>query len=123
MRKITITDGTHSVTLLRDLKFSITPKIIGASAVMASGKTVMDKAGTKDVLEIPTGWLSVEDLTTLKSMISNGPELTISYPTVGGEKTDVFLVSQPVYKAFAYGDDGVAQWYGVTIKAEQQGVD
>ena len=111
------------MALLYDLKFSITPKTVGPSATMASGKTVLDKVGTKDVLEIPTGWLSVEDLATLKRMISAGPELTISYPTVEGDKTTVFLVSQPVYKSFKYGEDGVTQWYGVTLTAEQQGVD
>nr|DAQ98998.1 MAG TPA: hypothetical protein [Caudoviricetes sp.] len=90
---------------------------------MASGKTVLDKVGTKDVLEIPTGWLPVEDLASLKRMISAGPELTISYPTVEGDKTALFLVNQPVYKSFKYGEDGVTQWYGVTLTAEQQGVD
>lgn len=123
MRRITISNGTDSVTLLSDLKFSITPKTVGPSATMASGKTVLDKVGTKDVLEIPTGWLSVEDLATLKRMISAGPELTISYPTVEGGKTTLFLVNQPVYKSFKYGEDGVTQWYGVTLTAEQQGVD
>lgn len=123
MRRITISNGTDSVTLLSDLKFSITPKTVGPSATMASGKTVLDKVGTKDVLEIPTGWLPVEDLASLKRMISAGPELTISYPTVEGDKTALFLVNQPVYKSFKYGEDGVTQWYGVTLTAEQQGVD
>lgn len=123
MRKITITDGADTVTLLSDLEFTIAPKTISATATMASGKKVMDVVGVKDVLSIPTGWLSVDDLTTLRRMINASPELTISYPTVGGSKSAVFLVEQPEYKAFMYGPDGVTQWYGVTIEAEQQGVD
>lgn len=122
MRKITISDGTDSVTLLTDLRFTIAPKMIGPTATMASGKIVMDKVGVKDTLTIPTGWLSPADLTKLRRMIDGGPELTISYPSLGGDKTAVFLVSQPEYKAFSYGADGVSQWYGVTLKAEQQGV-
>lgn len=123
MRKITISDGTNTITLLTDLEFTIEPKSVGSTATMASGRTVMDKVGEKDTLTIPTGWLSVEDLALLKSMIKTSPELTISYPTVGGDKTALFLVNQPKYKSFMYGDDGVTQWYGVTITATQQGVD
>ena len=55
MRRIKITDGTNTVTLLRDLVFTIQPKDIGATATMASGKTVMDIIGVKNELKIPTG--------------------------------------------------------------------
>ena len=55
MRRIKITDGTNTVTLLRDLVFTIQPKDIGATATMASGKTIIDIIDVKNELKIPTG--------------------------------------------------------------------
>lgn len=123
MRNIAITDGTNTVTLLKDLVFTISPKDIGVKATMASGKDVMDLVGVKNVLEVPTGWLSMADLSLLKSMINTRHVLTVTYPDVDGDKTGEFFVEQPVYKAFKYGPDGVEQWYGVTLTMTQQGVE
>lgn len=122
MRRITISDGDNTVTLLPDLVFSISSETVGTREVMASGKTVMDVVGEKIALEIPTGWLSAADLALLKQMIRRSHLLTVSYPDVDGDKTDQFYVDHPVYKAFKYGADGVEQWYGVTLKMEQYGV-
>ena len=122
MRRITISDGTSMITLLPDLVFTISPETVGTRETMASGKTVMDVVGEKITLEIPTGWLSASDLATLKSMIRRTHVLTISYPDVDGEKSDLFYVDHPIYKAFKYGADGVEQWYGVTLTATQYGV-
>lgn len=122
MRNITISDGTNTVTLLSDLVFEITPKTIGTTATMASGRTVMDVVGEKITLKIPTGWLSASDLATLKGMIRSTHFLTVSYPDVDGDKTDTFYVEHPTYKSFKYGEDGVEQWYGVTLKMTQYGV-
>lgn len=123
MRRIKITDGTNTVTLMRDLVFTIQPKDVGATATMASGKTVMDIIGVKNELNIPTGWLSVADLRVLRSMINTKHVLSVTYPDVDGDKTRNFLFDQPLYKAVIYDDDGVSQWCGVTITATQQGVD
>ena len=122
MRRITISDGISVVTLLPDLVFTISPQTVGTRETMASGRTVMDVVGEKITLEIPTGWLSASDLAMLKSMIRRTHVLTISYPDVDGEKSDLFFVDHPVYKAFKYGADGVEQWYGVTLTATQYGV-
>jgi hypothetical protein len=122
VRKITISDGENTITLLPDLVFSIQPETIGTRETMASGKTVMDVVGEKITLEIPTGWLSAADLAALKAMIRRSHLLYISYPDVDGEKSDMFYVDHPVYKAFKYGADGVEQWYGVTLTATQYGV-
>ena len=122
MRRITISDGFSVVTLLPDLVFTISPQTVGTRETMASGRTVMDVVGEKITLEIPTGWLSASDLALLKSMIRRTHVLTISYPDVEGEKSDLFYVDHPVYKAFKYGADGVEQWYGVTLTATQYGV-
>lgn len=122
MRRITISDGDNTVTLLPDLVFSISSETVGTREVMASGKTVMDIVGEKTTLEIPTGWLSAADLALLKQMIRRSHLLTVSYPDVEGDKTEQFYVDHPVYKAFKYGADGVEQWYGVTLKMEQYGV-
>lgn len=108
--------------MLPDLVFSIKPQTIGTTATMASGKTVMDVVGEKITLDIPTGWLSAEDLATLKDMIRRVHILTITYPDIEGERSDLFYVDHPIYKAFKYGDDGVTQWYGVTLTATQYGV-
>lgn len=122
MRKITISDGESTVTLLPDLVFEIRPETVGTTATMASGKTVMDVVGEKVTLEIPTGWLSAADLGKLKAMIRRSHLLEIRYPDVDGDKSDFFFVDHPVYKAFKYGADGVEQWYGVTLTATQYGV-
>jgi len=122
VRRITISDGTSMITLLPDLVFTISPETVGTRETMASGKTVMDVVGEKITLEIPTGWLSASDLAVLKSMIRRTHVLTISYPDVDGEKSDLFYVDHPVYRAFKYGANGVEQWYGVTLTATQYGV-
>ena len=123
MRNIVITDGTNTVYLLPDIEFTIEPRDVGVEATMASGKTIMDIVGTKNVLEVPTGWLSPENLLTLRDMIRSKHVLTVTYPDIDGPKTSDFVVKQPKYKAFKYGDDGVTQWYGVTLTMTQQGVD
>ena len=123
MRNITITNGEQSVTLLSDLEFDITPKMIGVTATMASGRTVTDYIGTKTVLTVPTGWLSAADLIKLRQMIRRDRALTVIYPDIDGEKTGVFLVEEPSYRAFKYGADGVEQWYGVTLSMESQEVE
>lgn len=97
--------------------------MIGTSQVMASGRTVTDYVGTKTVLTVPTGWLSAADLATLRRMIRGSRALTVAYPDIDGDKVGVFLVSEPEYRAFKYGRDGVEQWYGVTLTMESQEVE
>ena len=111
------------MTLLSDLEFDITPKMIGVTATMASGRTVTDYIGTKTLLTVPTGWLSAADLIKLRQMIRRDRALTVIYPDIEGEKTGVFLVAEPAYRAFKYGADGVEQWYGVTLSMESQEVE
>lgn len=122
MRNITISGSLGTVTLLPDLKFTITPQPVGETATMASGRTVRDHVGEKHVLTIPTGWLSAEDLALLCAMISRDQVLTIRYPDVDGEHAEEFWVNPPERKSFSYDADGVKQWYGVTLTAEQYGV-
>lgn len=123
MRKITISDGYDTVTLLSDLEFTWKPEIIGVRAQMASGRTVMDVSGVKNRAEIPTGWLSPGDLALLKRMITRNIALTVRYPTFDGDRSDLCYIEMPEFKAFKYGADGVSQWYGVTLNIEQQGAD
>ena len=123
MRKMSITDGIDTVTLLSDLEFTWRPTVIGERAVMASGKTVMDVTGVKNLLEIPTGWLSAADLSKLRRMIISTPVLTVRWPSLDGDRTDACYVGMPEFKSFKYGPDGVEQWYGVTLEIEQVGVD
>lgn len=123
MRKMRITDGKRSVTLLSDLEFTITPKMVGVTQTMASGRTVTDYVGTKTFLTVPTGWLSASDLLILRRMIRENHVLTVEYPDLDGDKVGAFMVTEPAYKAFKYGDDGVTQWYGVTLSMEAQEVE
>lgn len=122
MRNITISGSMGTVTLLSALKFTITPQPVGETATMASGRTVRDHVGEKHVLEIPTGWLSAEDLALLCRMISQEQVLLVRYPDVDGDHEDEFWFDPPVRKAFSYDADGVKQWYGVTLTATQYGV-
>ncbi len=123
MRRISVSDEFgNSVVFLRDLEFEIRPAFTGETAVMASGRTVRDHVGIKNVLHIPTGWLSPEDLALLCRMIGVGNALVIRYPDVDGDHAEEFWVSPPVRKAFLYDADGVRQWYGVELTAEQYGV-
>lgn len=111
------------MTLLSDLEFTITPQMVGTTATMASGRTVTDYVGTKLMLTVPTGWLSAADLALLRRMIRASRALTVQYPDLDGDKTGTFLVSEPAYRAFKYGADGVEQWYGVTLAMEAQEVE
>ena len=119
MRNIKITDGTNTVTLLSDLKFTITPEFVGTTATMASGKTVRDIVGVKNTLTVPTGWLSAADLSLLRQMIYKSHILMVMYPDLDGDKTAEFYIEPPELKSFKYGADGVEQWCGVTLKMEQ----
>lgn len=122
MRNIMITDGTNTVTLSKDLVFTLAPKTVGSTATMVSGKTVKDVTGTKDTLEVPIGWLAPAELVKLKGMIDSGLPLTVTYPGVGGIETGEFFVGQPVYKTCRYTNDGVDIWLGVTLSMEMVGV-
>lgn len=116
VRNIIITDGTDTITLLNDLVFDLKNEEISVSATMASGRLVKDVVGYKDVLEIPVGYLSLTDMSTLRSMINrNRGLLEITYPTPNGDRTSPFLVEQPAYTTFSYDENGVAVWKGVTI--------
>jgi hypothetical protein len=118
VRSIIITDYTDTITLLRDLEIDIDNEEISKSATMASGRTVKDIVGYKDVLKIPVGYLSLEDVAKLRAMIKrNGGLLTISYPTPNGDETRQFMVDQPTYTTFDYDENGVSIWKGVTITA------
>ncbi len=122
MRNIVIADGGNTVTLSKDLVFTLTPQTVGSTATMVSGKTVKDITGTKDTLEVPIGWLAPAELVKLKGMIDSGQPLTVTYPGVGGTETGEFYIAQPTYKTCRYTDDGVDIWLGVTLRMEMAGV-
>lgn len=118
MRRIIITDNVDTVTLLRDLKIDVTPREISKSATMASGRDVKDVTGYKPELSIPVGYLSLDDMAKLKTMIErNFGLLTISYPSPERDIVAQFMVESPTYTTFDYDENGVAIWKGVTIKA------
>lgn len=118
MRNIIITDSVDTITLLSDLVFDLSSEEISKSATMASGRTVKDVVGCKNVLNIPVGYLSLENVALLRNMINrNSGMLTIRYPTPNEDKTDLFIVEQPTYTTYDYDDSGVAIWKGVIIKA------
>ena len=123
MREISFSDGRNTVTVRSDPEFVWKPVRIGERAVMASGRIVMDTVGVKNTAEIPVGWLSPEDLARLKRMIAQSEALTVRYPTPEGDREDLCAVELPVFRAFRWGEDGVSQWYGVTLTVEQIGVD
>lgn len=119
MRRFVFTDDIETVTLLRDLQFDVTPEPIEYEVEMASGRTVQDVVGYKDVLNLPVGWLSVEDHRKLCGMITrNHGILTISYETPEGERVEKFKVQAPTWTAFDYDENGVSIWKGVTISAK-----
>lgn len=118
VRNIIITDGLDTITLLNDLVFELSPEEISKIETMASGRLVKDIVGYKDVLKIPVGYLSVTDMSKLRDMIKrNKGLLEISYPSPTGDMVGQFLVEQPTYTTFAYDEDGVSVWKGVTINA------
>lgn len=119
MLRIKIAHGDEAVTLLPKLRYTITPTAVGTTATMASGRVVMDFIGEKNVLTIPTGWLSAADLVRLRAMIRRYHLLDITYDEPEGERTATFLVDQPEVKSFKYGLDGVTHWYGVTLTATE----
>lgn len=111
---IIITNGTDTLHLLPGIEFNITPVEVVETAVMASGREVRDYIGYRNVLEIPTGWLSAEDLAKLKRMILTSHVLTVTYPTPEGDAVGEFSMPIPAMRAFKYGPDG-SVWYGVTL--------
>lgn len=120
MRNIVITDGVNIVELQNDLVFEIQYETLNKRKTMASGKDKIEIIGYKPVLQIPTGYVKLEDLEKLKSMIFSGEFLTVTYPTVGGYRTALFSIEPPAFKSFKYDDDGVTVWYGVTLVCRAQ---
>lgn len=118
MRNVIISDGVNTINLVNDLVFDIKPQEISTSATMASGRLVKDIIGYKNTLEIPCGYLDLENMKKLKNMIkSNNGVLQISYSAPDSDKTEWFIVDQPTYTVFSYDDEGVAVWKGVTLTA------
>lgn len=111
---IIITNGTDTLHLLPGIEFDIAPVEVVETAVMASGREVKDYIGYRNVLTIPTGWLSAEDLAKLKRMILASHVLTVTYPTPEGDAVGEFSMPLPAMRAFKYGSDG-SVWYGVTL--------
>lgn len=123
MRNIFISDGVNTVVLRNDLVYELKYEEVSVVKTMASGKRVKDIVGYRPVLNIPTGYLSLPDLTRLKNMINSGQFLKVTYPGVGGVESKYFDIAPPVFKSFKYDDDGVSIWYAVTLKCTAQEVE
>ncbi len=120
MRNIIISDGVNSVELLNDLIYEIEYQELNKKKTMASGKIKKEIVGYRPVLNIPTGYVKLDDLRVLKSMILSGGFLSVTYPGVDGDRTALFDIEPPVFKSFKYDDDGVTVWYGVTLTCRAQ---
>ena len=119
MRNIRITNPNNedeSVKLLDDIEFKIIPEEENISSKMASKRIVKDVIGYRDTLEIPVGYLSVEDMAKLRTMIrkTNG-FLNLEYDTPDGDRSDLFVIDDIPLTAVKYNDNGVAVWLNVTI--------
>lgn len=123
MRNIIITDGIDTINLKTDLVFQLDYEAVGVTKTMASGKIVRDIVGYRPMLNIPTGYVEKADIIKLKNMINSGRFLSITYPSVDGDKTQTFLVEPPTFKSFKYDDDGISIWYGVTLRCTAQEVE
>ena len=123
MRNIIISDGVNSVELLNDLVYEIEYKELNKKKIMASGKIKKEIIGYRPVLTIPTGYVKLNDLRKLKSMILTGKFLTVTYPGVDGDRTALFDIEPPLFKSFKYDEDGVTVWYGVTLTCNAQEVE
>lgn len=123
MRNIYITDGKDTIQLLADIEFGLGGEEENISTKVASKRIVKDIIGYRDVLEIPVGYLSLENMSTLRNMIrSNNGFLSISYDTPGSERKETFVFDDPKFKAVKYDDNGVAVWTDVTLRARSQEV-
>lgn len=116
-RQIVITNGESSVSLMNDIEFTVELERIGKDSITASGKSVADILGYRKKLTIPAGWLSKADLSLLMSMIKSGVKLTVTYPGLSGDESGEFIFETPALRPYMYGQDGVSQWYGVTLEA------
>lgn len=119
MRNIRITNPNNedeSVKLLDDIEFKIIPEEENISSKMASKRIVKDVIGYRDTLEIPVGYLSVEDMAKLRTMIrkTNG-FLNLEYDTPDGDRSELFVIDDIPLTAVKYNDNGVAVWLNVTI--------
>lgn len=123
-RNIVISDATDTVVLLNDLIFDTVTNEVSKTSEMASGKLVKDISGYRETLNIPVGYLSVEDMSKLKNMIlKHSGLLSIKYPTLLGVVTKKFLVDMPPITPFSYNNEGVAIWKGFTLTAKAVEVD
>lgn len=119
MRNIRITNPNNedeSVKLLDDIEFKIIPEEENISSKMASKRIVKDVIGYRDALEIPVGYLSLEDMAKLRTMIrkTNG-FLNLEYDTPDGDRSELFVIDDIPLTAVKYNDNGVAVWLNVTI--------
>ena len=123
MRNIIISDGVDAVELRNDLVFEIQHEELSKRKVMASGKIKKEVIGYRPVLNIPTGYVKLEDLQKLKRLIMSGGFLRVDYPGVDGDKFGYFDISAPKFKSFKYDNDGVSVWYGVSLTCRAQEVE
>ncbi len=114
---IIITDGSNTVTLPAGTEYSITRERIGSEGTASDGSTVLDILGYKVTVSVSTVKLSKAMLGVLVGMIENSPFLSLTYPDISGSVTADFLFEMPELKAFEFDEDGVSEWYGITLTA------
>ena len=93
MLDITIIGTAGRVTLMPKAQIQITHEEVGTKKTMASGRIVKDIVGYRRVLNIPVGYLRVEDVRMLNALITSGEYLTIAYPGLNGAESGLFSVS------------------------------
>ncbi|MCC8195698.1 MAG: hypothetical protein LIO49_02650 [Ruminococcus sp.] len=114
---LTITDGTSTVILPLGTDYTIQKKRIGSTATASDGTTVLDVIGSKITLDAGDIKLTSEVLEVLMSMIEASPFLNVTYPDASGSVTADFLFDIPKIRAFLFDDEGVSEWYAVSITA------
>lgn len=122
LRNIKISNSENSVMLREDSIFEITHEEVGTTKQMASGKIVRDVVGYRPVLNIPVGYLSVEDVRKLKQIINSGEFATVEFPGLDGDASGSFIIAPPIYKGVIYGDNGVDVWIGMQLTCRAQEV-
>ncbi len=114
---LTITDGTSTGILPLGTDYSIEKKRIGSTATASDGTTVLDVIGQKVTLSAGDIKLSEATLEALMSMIEASPFLSVTYPDISGSVTADFLFDIPKITAYEFDDEGVSEWYGISITA------
>ena len=118
---ISTPDGSQSITMPRTRDLRLSPKEECKEITMASGKTVKEMVGIRQVITATWDWVPADTITALCAMLAQGGYFRVAYPATDGDQAGMFAIPPPSPRVFRY-RDGVARWRDISLTMTAQEV-